>query len=132
MILDGPILVVDDDEAVRTITVELLMDAGLLALEAASANEALALLRSNCPIDLLLTDIVMPGMNGIELAAAAQAMRPGLRVLFMTGYARYVPPLGARMLRKPFTADELVASVTLAHLDPGAAVRRPERMERNA
>ncbi|MET0503774.1 MAG: response regulator, partial [Luteibacter sp.] len=81
------ILVVEDTESLRMMTVEILGEAGYLCLVADDTGEALRLLRGDDEIDLLLTDIGMPGMDGRELADVARAWRPALPVLFMTGYA---------------------------------------------
>jgi two-component system, cell cycle response regulator CpdR len=80
-----PVLVVDDDADVRAVVASILAEAGVIVVSVGSACEALAMLRASC-MALLLTDVVMPGMNGIELAEAACTMQPRLRVIFMTGY----------------------------------------------
>ena len=104
-------LVVDDDDDVRFAVATILAEAGGLVLQVSSAREALDILRATPCIALLLTDIVMPGMNGVELAEAARALQPKLRVMFMTGYARYAPPRDACVLHKPFRARELMSAV---------------------
>jgi CheY-like chemotaxis protein len=106
-----PVLVVDDDADVRTVVAGILSEAGAVVLQVGSAREALDLLHATSCIALLLTDIVMPGMNGVELAEAALAIQPRLRVMFMTGYARHLPPQGACVLHKPFRARELLSVV---------------------
>ena len=114
MIPAGPVLVVDDDADVRTVVAAILDDAGVLVLEAGSGCDALACLRATSCVALLLTDIIMPGMSGIELARAACLIHPALRVMFMTGYTPQVPPPGALMLRKPFRAQALITLVERA------------------
>jgi CheY-like chemotaxis protein len=108
------ILVVEDEEQVRRITVEMLRELDYTVLEAGSGEEALALLKQHPDISLLFTDLVMPGMNGRQLSARAQQLRPGLPVLYATGYApdgllgsdRDIP-----MLRKPFESVQLARAI---------------------
>ena len=82
------VLVVEDDEEVRTFVTETLRGLNYRVLEAADGEAALPLVRRSEAIDLLLTDVVMPGMNGRALGDAAQQHRPGLKILYMTGYSR--------------------------------------------
>jgi CheY-like chemotaxis protein len=107
------ILLVDDDDAVREITGVLLGRLGYRILQAARATAALALLDAEPAVDLLLTDITMPGgMNGIELAQAARRRRPALRVLFTTG-----DPAAVRsgpVLQKPYRFEGLVSALEAA------------------
>jgi PAS domain S-box-containing protein len=108
------ILLVEDDEALRAYGVELLNDLGYSVLAAANAAGALEIIERGHKIDLLFTDVVMPGgMNGRELANEAMRRRPGLKVLFTTGYTRNaivhrgrLDP-GLQMIGKPFTYQEL-------------------------
>jgi PAS domain S-box-containing protein len=108
------ILVVEDDTQVRVIAAENLRELGFTVSAVSSPADALALLRGDKAISLLFTDVVMPGMNGRELADQAQAMRPGLRVLFATGYTRNaiihngVLDAGVHVLLKPYSVDQLV------------------------
>ncbi len=111
------ILVVEDEPGVRAVTVEALNTLGYRVLEADSAVAALRLLEAHANVALLFTDIVMPEVNGARLAEAARAMRPGLKVLFTTGYTRnavvhngIVDP-GVDLLGKPFTVEALAAKV---------------------
>ena len=112
------ILVVEDDKAVRAFTTEILTDLGYSILEADSADAALAIIEEASDIDLLFTDIVMPGaMNGRQLADEARRRRPSLKVLFTTGYTRNaivhhgrLDP-GLHMISKPFTAQDLGAKI---------------------
>jgi signal transduction histidine kinase/CheY-like chemotaxis protein len=112
------LLVVEDDPGVRRFTAHVLRDAGWTVLEAQEPADALAIASSDaCHIDALLTDVVLPGINGSELAERVRMLRPGLRVLFMSGYApeeivaRGALPTGAQLLGKPFTPEELRAHV---------------------
>ncbi|MCM2332533.1 MAG: PAS domain S-box protein [Anaeromyxobacteraceae bacterium] len=112
------ILVVEDDHLVRATTCRALTQAGYLVTSAAGGAEVAALLEGGAPRpDLLLTDVVMPGSNGRQVAQAAQAAWPGLKVLFMSGYAQdiivhhgVVDP-GLELLEKPFTGEALLARV---------------------
>jgi PAS domain S-box-containing protein len=107
------VLVVEDEDIIRDLVVELLSDLGLRAIQCSEATQALDVLRSSRRIDLLMTDIGLPGMNGRQLADLARADRPGLKVLFMTGYAEnamvaggFLQP-GMAMITKPFSMDVL-------------------------
>lgn len=114
----GTILVVDDDATVRALVVETLRDAGYLTLEAQDGQGGLDRLQSAGPIDALITDVGLPGgMNGRQLADAARTARPGLKALFITGYAESavvgatpLPP-GLAILTKPFTLEALRAQL---------------------
>ena len=108
------VLVVDDDPAVREVTAQFLKDLGYGVIEAGSGGAAIDLLERAADIDVLLVDYAMPGMNGAEVAKAAQTRRPGLPVLFITGYADLTALRDAgeeRILQKPFYADELAAKL---------------------
>jgi PAS domain S-box-containing protein len=116
----GVILAVEDQEAVRIFACEVLRSAGYTVLEAASGPDALnvAARPSTGRIDLLLTDLVMPrGMTGADLAARLAESRPGIRVLFTSGYSeqvigeRGIVASGLAFLPKPFAADELLEKV---------------------
>ena len=116
---DETILVCEDDDDVRAYTVELLAELGYRVLEAHDGASTLRLLEDRgCKIDLLFTDVVLPGgTSGAELAGLAQAARPGLRVLFTTGYARdaivhegRLDP-GIELVTKPFAFGELAARI---------------------
>jgi CheY-like chemotaxis protein len=123
------VLVVEDEAAVRAVAVRALTSAGYRVLSADGGKAALEVLsRATGPIHLLLTDVVMPGMSGPELARALQERLPSLRVLFMSGYAtdtigpRAGLELGDALLTKPFTPSALVARVR-QFLDAGGAAR---------
>ena len=114
----GTILLVEDEPAILRMTARLLENAGHRVLAAASPAEALeAARRHGDAVDLLLTDVIMPGLNGRELADRLLAERPGLRCLFMSGYsADAIARRGemdddVHLLRKPFTAAELTRRV---------------------
>ena len=114
----GTMLVVDDEPTVRMLIVEVLGDLGYRVLEAADGAGGLDVLRSPAALDLLVTDVGLPGgLNGRQLAEAARALRPGLPVLLVTGYAEAsvldagaLEP-GMRVLSKPFAMDVLGATV---------------------
>ena len=96
----------------------MLEDLGYTAIEAADAASGLKVLQSDVRIDLLVTDVGLPGgMNGRQVADAARALRPGLKVLFITGYAEnaavgngHLDP-GMAVLTKPFAMDDLAAKI---------------------
>ena len=101
------ILVVEDAPLVRHAVAKMVADLGYRPIVAAGANQALALLESGGPIDLLFTDLVLPGgLGGEELAVMAHGLRPGLRVLYMSGYAE-IAPSDAAFMAKPFTKAQL-------------------------
>jgi PAS domain S-box-containing protein len=112
------ILVVEDDEDVRAYLVETLRRLNYQVLRAADAAAALEFLQQrDLRVDLLLTDVVMPGMNGRELAKRADALRPGLKVLYVTGYSRNaivhqgrLDP-GVELMQKPITREALAGRV---------------------
>ena len=111
-------LVAEDEASVRRPVRRILEAKGFTVLEAADGEEALAIAaRHDGGIDLLLTDVVMPNLGGAELARRLRALRPGIRVLFMTGYsAEAVATHGvlapdSSLLQKPFTAEELMRRV---------------------
>ncbi|KPW15592.1 PAS protein [Pseudomonas cannabina pv. alisalensis] len=116
---DETILVVDDEPAVRLLIAELLEDLGHVVLQAEKGSDALAILQSKAAIDLLITDVGLPGgMNGRQVADAARDVRPDLKVLFVTGYAENavlthdtLEP-GMHVLPKPFAIAELISRVT--------------------
>jgi PAS domain S-box-containing protein len=113
------VLVVDDEPTVRMLVSEVLTDLGYGTIEAKDGVEALEILRSNRRIDLLVTDIGLPGgIDGRQLGAAARSCRPGLRILFITGYPhmlRGVPDSvdeGVQALAKPFAVQELTVRIS--------------------
>jgi len=117
------ILAVEDDDAVRAFVVATLEHAGYRVLVAASPAQAVALSEGlGETIDLLLTDLVMPGGNGRDLAERLLASRPSLRVVLMSGYDAALNEAGSadsfHFLSKPFDADELAAAVRQALGEP--------------
>jgi CheY-like chemotaxis protein len=104
----GTVLLVDDEELVRMSTATMLSDLGFRVLEAASGEEAMRMIREGVKADVLVTDHLMPGMTGTELARAVREMRPDVRVLIISGYAELdgVAPDLPR-LTKPFNFAEL-------------------------
>ncbi len=108
------VLVIDDEPAIRMLVVEMLTDSGYRALEAEDGPGGLAILRSDAVIDLLITDVGLPGgLNGRQVADAARESRPGLKVLFVTGYAENALvgnghlDNGMEILTKPFVLADL-------------------------
>jgi PAS domain S-box-containing protein len=137
----GTVLVVDDEAAIRDVAHRVLTSAGYQVMTAASGPEALDLLGNpGMTADVLLADVVMPGMTGEVFAARVQAARPGIRVLFMSGYEQ--PPAGAggwpdpgtQVIAKPFSRAALLAKVTqILAADSGAGgaeAKRPEQLVR--
>ncbi len=110
------ILVVEDEPVVRSLVVEVLGELGYRTLEAGDATEALAITESGQRIDLLMTDVGLPGMNGRQLAEIVRQQRPGLKVIFATGYAESATSSGflgpdMAVITKPFALDTLAAKV---------------------
>ena len=107
------VLVVEDEPVVRSVVVEMLHDEGYRVLEAIDGPSGLAALRNEPTIDLLVTDVGLPGMNGRQLADQARETRPDLKILFITGYAESVAMAegfllpGMEMITKPFDLDVL-------------------------
>jgi two-component system cell cycle sensor histidine kinase/response regulator CckA len=119
--LDAPngatIMVVEDEDAIRTLTHRILSRHGYRVVEAPAPAAALELYEEVGTVDLLLTDVVMPGMSGKALSDELRARQPGLRVLFMSGYTdnvmdRYgLDAAGDLLVHKPFNAQQLLAAV---------------------
>jgi CheY-like chemotaxis protein len=111
------ILVVEDNDDVRAYSTTILSELGYAVLEARDAETALSLLRTGQRVDLLFTDVVLPGKTGKVLADAAAELRPGLKVLFTTGYSRNAIvhqgrlDAGVNLITKPFTFEQLAARV---------------------
>jgi CheY-like chemotaxis protein len=112
------VLVVDDEPTVRMLVTEVLTDLGYTAVEAPDGAAGLRVLNSDLRIDLLITDVGLPGgMNGRQVADAARSVRPDLKVLFITGYAEnavlshgHLDP-GMHVLTKPFAMDHLASRI---------------------
>jgi len=104
------VLLVEDDDLVREVTAEMLEEAGYEVLVAASAAEAERISAHTPVIDILVTDIIMPGGNGVDLARRLSRRRHGLKTLFTTGYTRHIAPEldDAPILDKPYHRDALI------------------------
>jgi two-component system cell cycle sensor histidine kinase/response regulator CckA len=112
------VLLTEDDDAVRRLVRSALRQHGYQVLEAANGGEAILLSEQHAaPIDLLITDVVLPRMSGRHLAERLTAARPAMKVLFMTGYTddaivrHGVERSEVALLQKPFTADDLIGRV---------------------
>jgi CheY-like chemotaxis protein len=112
------VLVVDDEPTVRMLLADILEDLGCTAIEASDSAAGLKILHSDVPIDLLITDIGLPGgMNGRQMADAGRISRAGLRVLFITGYAETTVfgnghlDTGMSVLTKPFAVETMVGRI---------------------
>jgi CheY-like chemotaxis protein len=131
------ILIVEDDSDVRAFLVEALRDLNYRTLNAADAPAALRIIdQKNTRIDLLLSDVVLPGMNGRELMAEARKQRPDLKVLFMTGYSRNAIvhqgrlDAGIEMIQKPMSQRELAGRIRDL-LDAAPSGKTPPRRRRS-
>ena len=111
------VLVVDDEPEIRKLVGAMVGSFGYNVLTADSGEHALTLYRNHGPIELLITDVVAPGMSGPMLADKLTALQPDLKVLFISGYdnthvvQKYVVEKGHALLAKPFTVAELKAKV---------------------
>ncbi|WP_223453887.1 MULTISPECIES: ATP-binding protein [unclassified Pseudomonas] len=111
------VLIVEDDPAVRVLVSTVLSDLGYAFVEACDGDSAVPILDSAQRIDLLISDVGLPGMNGRQLAEIGRQLRPDLRVLFITGYAEHAAVRGGfldpgmQLITKPFTFDLLTAKV---------------------
>jgi CheY-like chemotaxis protein len=112
------VLVVDDEATLRMLVTETLQELDYAAIEAADGPAALRVLESEARVDLLVTDVGLPGMNGRQLAEAARALRPSLRILFITGYAHNAAigsgaalDHGTEIITKPFALDALATKI---------------------
>ncbi|MCG6206626.1 PAS domain S-box protein [Rhodopseudomonas sp. HC1] len=111
------VLVIEDEAVVRGVIVEMLRDHGYRVREAIDGPSGLAFVQSGEPIDLLLSDIGLPGLNGRQLADQARVLRPGLKVLLMTGYAESaamtedIAQAGMELMTKPFDLGDMLARV---------------------
>ncbi|MEU4690499.1 PAS domain S-box protein [Actinoplanes sp. NPDC023714] len=129
------ILMVEDEDDLRVITSRILTRAGYRVLAASGGDQALHLAQTHpAPIDLLLTDVIMPKMTGNEVAARVRAIRPDIPVLYMSGYAEPVLtengtlPDGVTIVEKPFTSQELLGRIrSFLHPSLGAPAVSPPR-----
>lgn len=110
-------MIVEDDPAVRALVSEVLGELGYTFIEAGEALDAVPILESGQRIDLLISDVGLPGMNGRQLAEIARQLRPELKVLFITGYAEHAAvrggflDTGMQLITKPFAFDHLTSKV---------------------
>jgi CheY-like chemotaxis protein len=114
----GRVLLVDDDDQLRRLTERMLRKAGYHVVPAANGPEALAAARRET-FDILLTDMVMPGMSGRDLARELVAEHPQIRVVFMSGYHAASPMPDWQFIAKPFDRQILLAKI--GHVQPGGA-----------
>jgi len=114
------VLIAEDNDPVRDVAVAMIEDMDYIVLDAPDGEKALEIIKARDDIDLLLSDVVMPGMNGPELAAAALEIRPELKVLFASGYTQgtaeemHELPNFIELIDKPFTQEELTRKVRAA------------------
>jgi CheY-like chemotaxis protein len=116
------VLVVDDDYYVRRLTARMLNELGYEVLEASTADEALSVMSGPTHVELVLTDIAMPGMDGVRLADTIAERHPGCPVLLMSGFAGIIRKLGFQggaipILQKPFGSADLAGAINKA-LEP--------------
>jgi DNA-binding NtrC family response regulator len=113
------VLLVEDEDFLREMIMEILLDAGFNVIEASDGHAGLRVLRSDRRIDVLLSDIKLPDIDGYQVAEAGNGLRPGLKVILMTGYApsplpEALQPVVYRVLQKPFSLDLLPETVAAA------------------
>ena len=117
---DETILVVEDDTLVRNYVLTQLHSLGYVTLDAANAAEALAIVNAGHPFDLLFTDVIMPGLNGRQLSDEILKVRPGLKVLFTSGYAENAIihhgrlDEGVLLLAKPYRKSDMAVMIRKA------------------
>ncbi len=115
------VLIAEDEGALRLLAADTLEASGMTVLQARDGLEAIELLSQHPEIEVLVSDVKMPRMDGYQLAEAAFAMRPDLTLIFMTGYAAEPPPAvlrgkNIRTFHKPFDFDELAEHIRIAGL----------------
>jgi CheY-like chemotaxis protein len=128
------ILLVDDEDVVRAATAEMLEDVGYTVLQADSGPAALAMLRNAEPIDLLVTDYLMPGMNGVELIRNARNLEPSLPALIISGYSTIAEGPGADLprLAKPFRQIDLAGRIAeILSSQDATTLKFPDKRERD-
>ena len=113
------VLLVEDEDFLRELVMEGLQEAGYRVVEAGDGSTGIAVLRSDQHIDVLLSDIKLPDIDGYRVAETGKALRPGLKVILMTGYAPTpLPPalesVVYRVLQKPFSLESLPGTVAAA------------------
>ena len=104
------VLVVDDDEDVREVAADMLQDLGYVVVQACCGEEALGLLDARPDLDVMVTDIRMPGMSGLELAEHAAVRRADVKIILVSGYFQ-PQALTRRFLQKPFRTRDLAAAI---------------------
>jgi two-component system, cell cycle sensor histidine kinase and response regulator CckA len=125
------ILVVDDEPEIRKLVSAMLTKAGYVVLSADTGENAIRMFKQHPKTDLLLTDVVAPGMSGPMIADEIAAINPSVRVLFMSGYdgtqvvQRYVVEKGYSLLVKPFTMEQLAQKVENVLARAGASSGEP-------
>ena len=114
------ILIVDDEESVVQLLQRVLVTEGYTVLAATTPNAAVDICRQTRRVDLLITDVTMPGMSGYDLAQAIFKLQPSTKVLFVSGYPQTIAGDEPRMsfLAKPFLPRQLVATVQILLADP--------------
>jgi two-component system, response regulator PdtaR len=109
------ILIVEDDQLLKLLTVDIVEEAGYVALQASSADEAVAIMESRTDIALLLTDIDMPGsMDGIKLAHAVRNRWPPIRIIVVSGRLHLLEedlPTHSRFFAKPYSSDAIISEI---------------------
>lgn len=109
------ILIVEDDQLLKLLTVEMVEEAGFVAVEAGSADEAVAILESRLDIALVLTDIDMPGsMDGLKLAHAVRNRWPPIKIIVVSGGVRPLEvdlPIHSRFFAKPYGSDAIISEI---------------------
>jgi len=110
----GTVLIVDDEECIRLSTSSMLAELGFVVHEASSAEKALRFMKASIDIDILITDHLMPGMTGVELARAVKKVHPSVKILIISGFAEAegIDPSFSR-LHKPFIQSELVSALSM-------------------
>jgi len=125
------VLVIEDDAQLRMLVVEVLKDLGYRALVARNGEDALPMLQSAERIDLVVSDMGLPGMSGMEIAQAARRARPTLKILFMTAYADHaanrtaITGAGMDLITKPFTVEALAAKMRRMIEEPVPRINGP-------
>ena len=131
-VVPASVMVVEDDATLLRNVDRILRNEGYTVRSAGSAEDAWPIIQAHKEIDLLLTDVVLPGISGVQLADRATAARPALKVLFMSGYsdeglsAVELKAVEEQLLRKPFTAAQVVALVRTALGGPGRPAPEPK------
>jgi CheY-like chemotaxis protein len=115
------VLLVDDDSLVRDTCVALLRDLGCTVFATWSGEEALGLVQRHAQIETLISDLLIPGIDGLQLVAAARRLRPGLRVFVTSGYATGITDPDVQFVPKPLSRAKLAMMVMRAPTTPAVA-----------